>query len=154
MAFFVHPIFQQFISVIYIMRDNSSNREGNVLWIFHFCIYTPCGKIHSNDKGATKKEQVLNLIFLIYIYVFKISSITKIPLNLIKKFQHTLLLWFPTYISQKEYIRSSYLMHVNVHGYMHMRALGLQEYNQWTIWLQNDLQECVSKCNSSWMCSY
>lgn len=59
MAFSTHPIFQHFISVVYIMKDNSSNREGNVLWIFHFCVYTPCGKTRSNDKEVTKKEQLL-----------------------------------------------------------------------------------------------
>lgn len=59
MAFSTHPIFQQFISIIYIMKDNSSNREGNVLWIFHFCVYASRGEIWSNDKEATKKKQLL-----------------------------------------------------------------------------------------------
>lgn len=77
MASPTHPIFQQFISVVYIMKDNSSNREGNVVWIFHFCIYTPRGKFLNNDKGAAETQQLLVQIFLKY----KISLITKIPLN-------------------------------------------------------------------------
>lgn len=47
------------------MKNNSSSREGNVLWIFHFWVSTPCGKVHNNDKEATQKEQFLVFLFCI-----------------------------------------------------------------------------------------